>query len=65
MPDISRQKASMFRKLLIALAGAVAFGLLGLYALSIWIFARRQQPAISKPKGGLVIQFPPTRTLLP
>jgi hypothetical protein len=55
----------MFKKLLIALAGTIAFGVLGLYALLIWIFARRQRPAISKPKGGLVIQFPQARTLLP
>jgi hypothetical protein len=52
----------MFRKLLIGFAGAIAVCLLVLYALSIWMFGRRQRPAMTSPGAGQVVSLSHARS---
>jgi hypothetical protein len=52
----------MLRKFLIGFAGAIAVGLLVLYALSIWMFGRRQRPAIVTPRAGQVVRLSQARS---
>jgi hypothetical protein len=45
-PDLAfRKRHSMFRRILVALGAAIFIGLLGIYALSKWLFSRRERPA--------------------
>lgn len=59
--DIDRD--IMLRKFFIGFAGAIAVGLLVLYALSIWIFGRRQRPAMVNPREGQVVSLSHARSM--
>lgn len=61
-PALGYRRDIMLRKSLIGFAGAIAVGLLVLYALWIWMFRRRQSVTISKPRGGQVVHLSHARS---